>query len=220
MVKDTSKKNGRPGSVPRLSGVRIRRPLLVSASLLGALVTGNILLGIGFRNALLFAAFAFVSIYAVLVALWDEVDGKEAIREAIDPAGRARIAVTGGALLALSLLGANMRSGPYDLPIPLVDYGWAWLPMVFCVTGAILISVPVVTIKSEKLAIDMKANASYIVFFPSFLGYLVVTIFTHLHSGAAQLDGFKQWLLLISLSSGAVLVLAEAAGARRRRKPG
>ncbi|MCG2796683.1 MAG: hypothetical protein L6427_12650 [Actinomycetia bacterium] len=194
------------------------RPVLISASLIGSVAAFAIVHQVGSRSAMLFAALIFVYLFVVLAAVWDDVykEGRKAVRVPLGTPGRFPVAVSGAVLLLVSLLGLKTVPGPFNLPRPLLDFGWGGLPVILCIAGAVMISIPVVRIKSERLAVDAELNAGYFVFFVSFLVYLAMTVYTVLsETGVTYVNGLRHWLLLISFSSCLVLICVEALNKRR-----
>ena len=194
------------------------RPALISASLIGSVAAFVIVYQVGFRSAMLFAALIFVFLFVVFAAVWDDgnEEGRKAVGVPLGTPGRFPVAVSGAVLLLVSLLGMGTIPGPFNLPRPLLDFGWGGLPVILCIAGSVMISMPVVRIKSERIAVDTEVNAGYLVFFVSFLVYLTMTVYTVLSEmGVAYVNGLRHWLLLISFSSCLVLICVEALSKRR-----
>ncbi|MBU4174940.1 MAG: hypothetical protein KKB90_03200 [Actinobacteria bacterium] len=206
------------GKTPRRLASSNFRPVLISASLIGSAAALVIVHQVGSRSAMLFAALIFVYLFVVFAAVWDDVyeEGRKAVGVPLGTPGRIPVAVSGAVLLLVSLLGLGTIPGPFNVPRPLLDFGWGGLPVILCIAGAVMISMPVVRIKSERVAVDAEVNAGYLVFFVSFLVYLAMTVYTILsYKAVTYVDGIRHWLLLISFSSCLVIVCVEALNKRR-----
>lgn len=189
---------------------------VLTASLLCAVTVGLGLIAFNWKFSAFMAGSGFVLTYLVLLALWGEDSdfAADLSRGALDPPGKWWIFSFGLALTVISLLGSDLLVKLLSGFEPFIKLGPDWVPPLMFFAGVTLVSMPLVKINVRELGIEARLNIGFLVFLPSFLGYIILISYYFLTCGPLRtndtviFNSLRSWGVLPVLSSGLVVVVS------------